>query len=279
MRRNGRPPGILSPPLFLLLACTNFFRLPDPGVDSAHGLDPCRTLAKRPPHLPESLQARLHILFTIVGLGQHVSSVKHAIPNERGVVCKEGLPRMTLDDIDSRIEHILAMGSRDIAVLDEFPPEQLFALVCGFIRLRFDNRCGAGIEHLKPLIDFLVNDVVTVEQKNLHCTTNANQTNQPRCQSGKMRQGTYLPTIDEQYLLLSTHDTRSSYTPQTFEFLPRRLERLPRSLEPLPIKLARGARLGAGDSGMHEPTGIGEAERGGGEPEGVRVRQVRPLDP
>lgn len=92
------------------------------------------------------------------------------------------------------------------------------------------------------------------------------------------RARTYLPTIDKPYSLLSTYDTRSSYTSQTFEFFPRPLERLPRGLKPLPINFACGARLGAGDGGMHETTSIGEAERCSSEPEGVRVGQVRSFD-
>ena len=74
---------------------------------------------------------------------------------------------MTLDDLDSRVEHILAMRSCDIAVLNKFPPERCFEFISGFTRVGLDNRRGAGIEHLKPLINLLVNDIVTVEEKNL----------------------------------------------------------------------------------------------------------------
>lgn len=74
---------------------------------------------------------------------------------------------MTLNDLDSRIEHILAMGSGDIAVLNKFPPERRFEFISGFSRIGLDNGRGAGIEHLKPLINLLVNDIVTVEEKNL----------------------------------------------------------------------------------------------------------------
>ena len=74
---------------------------------------------------------------------------------------------MTLDDLDSRVEHIVAIGSGDIAVLDKFPPERCFEFESGFIRVGLDNRRGAGIEHLNPFINLLVNDIVTVEEKNL----------------------------------------------------------------------------------------------------------------
>lgn len=75
---------------------------------------------------------------------------------------------MTLNDLDNRIEHILAMGSGDIAVLNEFPPERCLEFIGGFTRIGFDNRRGASIEHLKPFINLLVNDIVTVEEKNLN---------------------------------------------------------------------------------------------------------------
>ena len=74
---------------------------------------------------------------------------------------------MTLNDLDSRIEHIIAMGCGDIAVLDKFPPERRFEFISGFSRIGLDNGRGASIEHLNPLINLLVNDIVTVEEKNL----------------------------------------------------------------------------------------------------------------
>ncbi len=75
---------------------------------------------------------------------------------------------MTTNDLDSRIEHILAMGSGDVAVLNEFPSERRLEFISRFTRIGLDNRGGAGIEHLKPFINLLVNDIVTVEEKNLN---------------------------------------------------------------------------------------------------------------
>ena len=84
---------------------------------------------------------------------------------------------MTLNDLDNIIEHILAMGRGDIAVFNEFPPERGLEFISGFTRIGLDNRRGAGIEHLKSFINLLVNDIVTVEEKNLSpnfgCEANA----------------------------------------------------------------------------------------------------------
>jgi hypothetical protein len=46
---------------------------------------------------------------------------------------------MALYQLDSPIKHILAMGSSDIAVLNEFPPERLFAFIGGIIAVGLDN--------------------------------------------------------------------------------------------------------------------------------------------
>ena len=175
------------------------------------------------------------------------------------------------------------MGSGNVAVLGEFPPERLFTFIDGLVGVGLNNRPGSSIKRLKPLIDLLVNDVVTVEEKNLSpilgvgsCVTKCKSINKSsvewtndRKNSSRVR--THLPTIDKAYFLLNTHDTSPRYTPQAFKFLPRHLERLPRGVELLPIDLARGTRLGTGDGGMYETTGIGDAKWCGGEPEGVRM--------